>query len=48
VLANPEVKDVLLKQGIDPAGGTTEAFDKLFRNEVVDAREGDQSVGRQA
>jgi hypothetical protein len=26
---------VLLKQGIDPAGGTTEAFDKLFRNEVV-------------
>jgi tripartite-type tricarboxylate transporter receptor subunit TctC len=35
VLANPEVKDVLLKQGIDPAGGTTEAFDKLFRNEVV-------------
>ena len=35
VIAMPEVKDVLAKQGIDPDGGTPEAFDKIFRNEVV-------------
>jgi tripartite-type tricarboxylate transporter receptor subunit TctC len=35
ILAMAEVKDVLLKQGIDPAGGTPEAFDKVFRAEVV-------------
>ncbi len=35
ILALSEVKETLAKQGIDPAGGTPEAFDKLFRNEVV-------------
>jgi tripartite-type tricarboxylate transporter receptor subunit TctC len=35
VLGLAEVKDVLLKQGIDPAGGTPEAFDKIFRAEIV-------------
>jgi tripartite-type tricarboxylate transporter receptor subunit TctC len=35
VLAIPEARDLLTKGGIDPGGGTTEAFDKLFRNEVV-------------
>jgi tripartite-type tricarboxylate transporter receptor subunit TctC len=35
VLELPNVKDVLAKQGIDPAGGTPEAFDKIFRAEVV-------------
>jgi tripartite-type tricarboxylate transporter receptor subunit TctC len=35
ILGMAEVKDVLLKQGIDPAGGTPEAFDKVFRAEVV-------------
>ncbi len=35
VLAIPEARDLLTKGGIDPGGGTTEAFDKLFRAEVV-------------
>jgi tripartite-type tricarboxylate transporter receptor subunit TctC len=35
VLAIPEARGLLTKGGIDPAGGTTEAFDKLFRAEVV-------------
>lgn len=35
VLGLAEVRDVLLKQGIDPAGGTPEAFDKIFRAEIV-------------
>jgi tripartite-type tricarboxylate transporter receptor subunit TctC len=35
VLAVPEARDLLTKGGIDPGGGTTEAFDKLFRAEVV-------------
>src|SRR5262249_27587617 len=35
IIALPEVKDILAKQGIDPAGGTSEAFDKAFRAEVV-------------
>jgi tripartite-type tricarboxylate transporter receptor subunit TctC len=34
-IAQPDVKDILAKQGIDPAGGTAEAFDKAFRAEVV-------------
>jgi len=35
IIAQPDVKDILAKQGIDPAGGTAEAFDKAFRAEVV-------------
>jgi tripartite-type tricarboxylate transporter receptor subunit TctC len=35
IIAQPDIRDNLAKQGIDPAGGTTEAFDKLFRAEVV-------------
>jgi tripartite-type tricarboxylate transporter receptor subunit TctC len=35
IIASPDVRDSLMKQGIDPAGGTAEAFDKLFRAEVV-------------
>jgi tripartite-type tricarboxylate transporter receptor subunit TctC len=35
VLGLAEVKDILAKQGIDPAGGTPDAFDKVFRAEVV-------------
>jgi tripartite-type tricarboxylate transporter receptor subunit TctC len=35
VLAIPDARDILTKGGIDPGGGTTEAFDKLFRAEVV-------------
>jgi tripartite-type tricarboxylate transporter receptor subunit TctC len=35
IVSTPEIKDQLARQGIDPAGGTTEAFDKLFRAEVV-------------
>ena len=35
IIAAPELKDQLARQGIDPAGGTAEAFDKLFRAEVV-------------
>lgn len=35
VLAMPDARDILTKGGIDPGGGTTEAFDKLFRAEVV-------------
>jgi tripartite-type tricarboxylate transporter receptor subunit TctC len=35
VLAIPEARDLLTKGGIDPGGGTTEAFDKLFRNDLV-------------
>ncbi len=35
VLAIPDARDLLTKGGIDPGGGTTEAFDKLFRAEVV-------------
>ena len=35
VLATPDARDVLMKAGIDPGGGTPEAFDKLFRNDVV-------------
>lgn len=35
VLAIPEARELLMKGGIDPGGGTTEAFDKLFRNDVV-------------
>jgi tripartite-type tricarboxylate transporter receptor subunit TctC len=35
VLAVPEARELLTKGGIDPGGGTTEAFDKLFRAEVV-------------
>ncbi len=35
IVAAPELKDQLARQGIDPAGGTAEAFDKLFRAEVV-------------
>ena len=34
-IAAPDVKDNLAKQGIDTAGGAAEAFDKLFRAEVV-------------
>jgi tripartite-type tricarboxylate transporter receptor subunit TctC len=35
VLATPEARDLLTKGGIDPGGGTPEAFDKLFRNDVI-------------
>ena len=35
VLTMPDARDVLTKGGIDPGGGTPEAFDKLFRNDVV-------------
>ncbi|MGZ8198135.1 MAG: Bug family tripartite tricarboxylate transporter substrate binding protein, partial [Burkholderiales bacterium] len=35
VLAIPEARELLMKGGIDPGGGTTEAFDKLFRDDVV-------------
>ena len=35
ILTIPEVRNTLANQGIDPAGGTQEAFDKLFRAEVV-------------
>jgi tripartite-type tricarboxylate transporter receptor subunit TctC len=35
IIAQSDVKDILAKQGIDPAGGTAEAFDKAFRAEVV-------------
>ena len=35
IIGLPDVKDQLARQGIDPAGGTPEAFDKLFRAEVV-------------
>jgi tripartite-type tricarboxylate transporter receptor subunit TctC len=35
VLAIPEARELLTKGGIDPGGGTTESFDKLFRAEVV-------------
>jgi tripartite-type tricarboxylate transporter receptor subunit TctC len=35
IIAQADVKDILAKQGIDPAGGTAEAFDKAFRAEVV-------------
>jgi tripartite-type tricarboxylate transporter receptor subunit TctC len=35
VLAIPDAREILTKGGIDPGGGTTEAFDKLFRAEVV-------------
>lgn len=34
VLAMPDARDLLTKGGIDPGGGTPEAFDKLFRNDV--------------
>jgi tripartite-type tricarboxylate transporter receptor subunit TctC len=35
IIGLPDVKDQLARQGIDPAGGTPEAFDKLFRAEIV-------------
>jgi tripartite-type tricarboxylate transporter receptor subunit TctC len=35
VLAIPEARTNLTNGGIDPGGGTTEAFDKLFRSEVA-------------
>jgi tripartite-type tricarboxylate transporter receptor subunit TctC len=35
VLAIPEASASLTNGGIDPGGGTTEAFDKLFRSEVA-------------
>jgi tripartite-type tricarboxylate transporter receptor subunit TctC len=35
IVAAPELKEQLARQGIDPAGGTAEAFDQLFRAEVV-------------
>jgi tripartite-type tricarboxylate transporter receptor subunit TctC len=35
VLGIPEARDLLTKGGIDPGGGTPEAFEKLFRNDVV-------------
>ncbi len=35
VLASPAARDILTNGGIDPGGGTTEAFDKLFRADVV-------------
>ena len=35
VLAMPDARDVLMKGGIDPGGGTPEAFDKLFRADIV-------------
>jgi tripartite-type tricarboxylate transporter receptor subunit TctC len=34
VLAMPEARNALMKGGIDPGGGTPEAFDKLFRGDV--------------
>jgi tripartite-type tricarboxylate transporter receptor subunit TctC len=34
VLASAEARDILMKGGIDPGGGTTEAMDKLFRTDV--------------
>jgi tripartite-type tricarboxylate transporter receptor subunit TctC len=35
IIALPDFKAQLERQGIDPAGGTTEEFDKSFRAEVV-------------
>lgn len=35
ILASPEVKQQFDRQGIDPEGGTTEAFEKQFRAEIV-------------
>ena len=35
VLALPEVRDQLMKQGIEPAPGTTEEFTALIRDELV-------------
>jgi tripartite-type tricarboxylate transporter receptor subunit TctC len=35
IIADAKVQDLLSRQGIDPAGGTTEAFDKLFKSEIV-------------
>jgi len=35
IVALPEVKDQFGRQGIDPEGGTTEAFDRQFRAEIV-------------
>jgi tripartite-type tricarboxylate transporter receptor subunit TctC len=35
VLAMPDARDLLTKGGIDPGGGTPEAFDKMFRNDVL-------------
>ena len=35
IVTLPEVKEQLARQGIDPAGGTTEEFDKQFRAEVT-------------
>jgi tripartite-type tricarboxylate transporter receptor subunit TctC len=35
VLAIPAARDAMMKGGIDPGGGTPEAMDKIFRNDVV-------------
>ena len=35
VLAIPEAREILMKGGIDPGGGTPEAMDKIFRNDIV-------------
>ena len=34
IVATPEVKDQFSRQGIDPEGGTVEAFTKQFRSEI--------------
>jgi tripartite-type tricarboxylate transporter receptor subunit TctC len=35
IVAIPEVKEQFDRQGIDPEGGTTAAFEKQFREEIV-------------
>ena len=35
VLAMPQARDAMTKGGIDPGGGTPEALDKIFREDVV-------------
>ena len=48
VLARPEVKELLVNQGFEPAGGTPEAFGKFIRSEIVEYAAVIKAAGLQA
>ncbi len=48
VLARPEVKELLVSQGYEPAGGTPEAFGKFIKSEIVEYAAVIKAAGLQA
>ena len=48
ILAHPDVKELLVSQGFEPAGGTPEAFGKFIKSEILEYAAVIKAAGLQA